>query len=92
MRAKLILRLYNSRMYGEDLASKINLSPAPMALAAICSYALVLLFFIHTLLLFPLFVRVKCLVLALFIYFASFWFCNYPAEKEKVGCFTFVVF
>ena len=49
MRAKLILCFYNSRLYGEDLTSKIILSPFshPMAPAAVRSKTKVLLLLIH---------------------------------------------
>ena len=52
----------NSRIWVEDLVSKINLS-SPLASSIVCSKASILLLYIHCLVLLPLFMRfiVRCL-------------------------------
>ena len=49
-----IVAVYNSRIWDEDLSTKINLSHL-VALVVVCSMAVVLLFLVHCLLLLLLF-------------------------------------
>ena len=54
IRAQPFLCLNNSRIWGEDLAQSDMLKPT-VALAAVCSNAVVLLLFVHRSMLLPLF-------------------------------------